>query len=280
MLFTANETTSVYNQMSNAGSYSVRMKATETATVIQLVNDIWLKGSFKGHVGFIERKRGYLTDYTPPAPVPATDLIRIKTFYEVYGMSLPELKGVQSGKEEVYANIYGLPAAIKMYNTKRIDIAPDRITRKLWLELFAARAPNGMTSETINKRFVGLLKNGVCYTDFAGNVGFNQITTASNFAYSMGSPERKADQLWRPIRCLKVGSYNSMKDQIAKYPKIVTEATISARGYEGREVIPFWHLNGNAVPVPQFCPDDVNFIPEIWVQVATEPLPNLYYPER
>lgn len=278
-IFTARETVTIYKDMDNTRNpYLVRMKAGDTG-IILADHGLWLQVQAKSVVGFVERKRGTINSTTPPPPVPTADLLYIKGYFEVYGMSNPEYRGQLLRKEEVYAGIYGLPAAIKMYNTRQIDIREGTATRKLWLELFTAAAPVGMDKATINKRFIGLLKNGVCYTDFAGNVGFNQIITANNMAYSMGNPERKAGTLYHPIRCLKVGTYNSMREQIEKYPYLVSKATISNRFDDGRGVDPFWHLDGNTVPVPQFCADAVNWIEEKWVLPIGEYVSG-YYPPR
>lgn len=278
----------LYSSPGSAGVPFAGKLSVGTIAYGSVMSGVWLKTYVKGNNGWIDTRQGSLTinddvPEEPPPPAPAPDnLVYIKGYYEVYGMSNPEYRGVLLGKEDVYAGIYGLPAAIKMFNTKQINIRPGTITRKLWLELFTEHAPWGMSNDTINKKFIGLLKNGVCYTDYAGNIGFNQIITSNNFAYSMGSPQRKAGEMYRPIRCLKVGSYNFMRDQVTKYPYIVSEATISNQFDDGRGVDPFWHLNGNPVKVPQFCFDEVNWILEKWIQPITDitSLPERYYPVR
>jgi hypothetical protein len=258
------------------------LRAGDTAEVIRYLDAVWLYGRGRGKTGYILRAKGNISTAAPPPPPDTqSNLLYIKGYFEVYGMSNPEYRGVLLGKESVYAGIYGLPAAIKMYNTKQVDISPDTQTRRLWFDLFTASAPP-MTPATIEKRFNGLLKDGVCYSDHAGNTGFNQIITANNMAYSMiNSYDRKRNKedVYHPIRCLKVGSYNFMRDQIIKNPYLISNATISTHFDEGRGVIPFWHLDGNTVPVPQFCTDEVNWINEKWIMPVNDYV-NGYYPPR
>lgn len=203
-------------------------------------------------------------------------------------MDYVERRGIELGKEEVYAGIQGLPAAIKMYNTAQVEIREGTLARAFSFKIFSAGAPSYMTPATVKDRFKKLLKNGVCFTDGAGNVGWNQVTTASFIAHSMGDPVKKPGNkwpplnLWRPIRVLQVGSVSHMERQAADYPYIIIEAKTSNRSFGGRGIAPFPQLDDYPVRVPMLCKDTVNWIPEIFVREIKqgEPLPELYYPPR
>jgi hypothetical protein len=294
---TANlQTITAYYQKDNATKESFRLRIGETA-VGTITDGNWfycqrwdsVKKVAWGDSGWLDKRKGLFVPTTDTIPIPPSetekDLVWIKGYWDLFGVDY-----VTNRYGDGLPGLIGLPAAIKLGTTRRVDISPGTDTRKLWYEIFSAHAPEWMlTTKTDNnarfvveQRFVGLLKNGVCYTDGAGNTGFNQVITSNNYAYDMKLKKNFAGVLHRAIRMLKIGSYASMKAQVAKYPYLVTNATISNREYDGRGVQPFWHLDGyNHVKVPMFCYDEINWIPDMWIeQVPEGQTRESYFPHR
>lgn len=257
-IFTAKETTTIYKTPNNAKSYYIpRLQAGETAVINKfLFDEVWLNVSAKGVTGFVERRRGTWKDDSiiipPPGPTipPAKDyqLGWIKSDYEMFGMSHPERDEVVNGrplKNKRGEIIQGLPQIIKFYETAATDIRDGTDTWRLSVEVFGKNAPIGWEDGIIEKRCRGVHKEGTAYADYSGGDWMNTVICASNIVYVMGDSERKAGELWTPVKVLQVGKYDAMLKQVKDYPFLAHRANISTRGLEGRMVIPFWHLEGN-----------------------------------
>lgn len=193
---------------------------------------------------------------------------------------------------------YGLPSAIKLYETRSADISRDSPCWRLFLENFAIHAPEYMSPSETEKRARGVMLDGTCFTDFDGNA-MDAVMTGGNVVYPMGPSIRLGGLEHTPIRMIKVGSYESMKSQLKRWKYLEINATISNRGLGGRGMEPFWQLDGNHCKVLQFCDDrgvdydkyyrgiDRGDSAVNWIQTArlrpmtrTEPIPNSYNPAR
>jgi hypothetical protein len=253
-----------------------------------LIQGNWLYCGVKGQMGWVDLRQCKVHDAgaTVPPPVPASSTLGwVLGDWHIYGMS-----NIEWAEQYIFGHPIknpdgtlkrGLPQPIKYYETARVDIRKDTDTRRLWFEAFSAAAPASLKSE-LPQRFAGLIKNGVCYSDHAGNTGFNQIITGDNVVYLMGEPVKQGGGIWRPVRMLHVGKYDYMLKQLMNYPYLAHNATNSVRDYGGRGVEPFPHLGGADVKVLNFCKDKINWLPEYRIKVlsADEPIPSSYYPPR
>lgn len=228
-----------------------------------------------GYSGYVATKYVFVTDTGSPVPVPdnpppsGTDPLGwLIGDYELYGKSRPELNNAKP-------RFYGLPMTERYYDTRTVDISKGTDTRKLLFEVFS----QGVEIDNIESRFNGLYKDGVAFTDFNPNAK-QQIITCNNPVYLMGGKVKKAGSFWYPVRMLKVGKYADMKRQLEQYPLLAFNATISTRGNDGKDVIPFWHLNGADVKVLPLYKEEVNYLPAERVRLLDGEMPSSYFPPR
>lgn len=208
--------------------------------------------------------------YTLASALRDYDLLYILPEFDVVRMSRPEFNGAPP-------RIYGLPATVKLFDVADVPISPTDATYRLLKERFKKQRPEWVDTH-ITQKLDGYLENGVCYTDNNGE--WNQIVTCGNVLYPTGNVLHLGGILHYEIRQLKVDTYERMVTQLEAYPYLETWSTISTRGYDGRERIPFGHLDGKNVPALLFCKQSVNWIKASRVKVLdrSEAIPNLYYP--
>lgn len=228
------------------------------------------------------RSNGETLDFIE-RPKPSTDtypkLGWLISDYELYGMSRPE-------KNNSPARIQGLPMTERYFDATRTDISKGTDTRKFAFDVFAKNAPEYLSPDALVKRFDGVMKDGTAFTDFTGGNGYNQIITCNNYVEILGDKTRTINgnntkDFWYPVRVLKVGKYNFMRDQLEKYPLLAFNATISTREHGGRGVIPFWHLDGRDVKVVPLFKSDVNYLPAERIRLLADgETVNSYFPPR
>ncbi len=205
------------------------------------------------------------------------DLLYILPEWDLTGKSRPE-------NNNAPPRIFGLPPTVKFLKVSHVELFDNNLdpldTHKLLRERFALQCPPSWTHADVDKRLAGYLKNGVCYTDHTDPPAWNQLCTAGNCLYPTGNTKHTAGELYYEVRQLQAGSLDFMRAQLVKYPLLETWATISTRGYNSRQVIPFPHCGGNSVPALMYCKAGTNWIRSSRVRMLgrDEPLPPLYFP--
>jgi hypothetical protein len=204
------------------------------------------------------------------------DLLYVLPEFDVTGSCRPV-----TNNKPLY--VWGLPPTVRFYDARNVPFyrfGEPNDCYKLLLELFTEACPSIWDADYVEKKMLGYLADGVCFTDHNHPTAWNPIVTCGNILYPTGKQMRTAGELYWEVRQLKAGSFSSMKLQLAQYPLLVTWATNSTRAYDGRCVEPFPQCGGNPVPAPLFCRSSTNWIRDARVRLLdrAEPVPALYYP--
>lgn len=177
---------------------------------------------------------------------------------------------------------FGIPMPVSYFDQAATDTREGTATRKIHLEVFSKYAPEGFTVSQTLAAWLGVMEKGRAFSDYGGGDGwrYNPRISRMNVVYITGRLVRKGGKdLW-PVRMLKVGSEDFMREQLKKYEWLPFNANTSTRGYGGRQCDPFWFLNGNDCKVLPFYKSETNWIEAVDIRILDpyEPIPRSYYP--
>lgn len=227
--------------------------------------------------------------HNPPRPYKLGWII---SDYERWGMS-----GIEHHEIEIGKKLYdddgmggriptpGIPLPISYFDQAATDTSEGTLTRIFHLEVLKKYAPQGFTASDIYRAALGIMSDDRAFGDYGGGDFFryNPRISRLNAVHLMADrPVDKGGRLVWPVRMLKVGSLDSMRQQLIDYPCLPFNASTSLRWLGGKQNDPFWFMGGNHCKVLPFYKYAINWIDAIDIRVLNpfEPIPNSYYPPR
>jgi hypothetical protein len=212
--------------------------------------------------------------------------------YERWGKS-----GIEHHEDELGIKLYsddgaggrvptpGIPLPVSYFDQSATDTRAGTLTRRLHIEVLRRYAPTGFTDADVVRAGLGIMSDDRAFSDHSGGDWFryNPRISRMNVVYLMDDhPVDKGGRLVWPVRMLKVGSLEGMRQQLIDYPLLPFNASTSLRWLGGRQNDPFWFLGGNHCKVLPFFKSDTNWIDAVDIRVLEpgEIPPNSYFPAR